>query len=82
MLTAGFEVAGVTETDLLERPVPETEIERREGDRVGVRLRPFQLMTLRSGGPQEARRRDRCMTAGLPPGRPFLRVRAPPMMSR
>ncbi|MEV6944895.1 glycoside hydrolase family 38 C-terminal domain-containing protein [Streptomyces sp. NPDC051172] len=46
-LTAGFEVAGVTETDLLERPVPQTAIEQREGDRVGVRLRPFQLVTLR-----------------------------------
>ena len=46
-LTAGFEVAGVTETDLLERPVPEAAIERREGDRIGVRLRPFQLVTLR-----------------------------------
>ena len=46
-LTAGFEVAAVTETDLLERPVPEEAIERREGDRAGVRLCPFQLVTLR-----------------------------------
>ncbi|MGW1255489.1 alpha-mannosidase [Streptomyces sp. NPDC002513] len=47
-LTADFEVAAVTATDLLERPpavggpAPE-----REGNRVTLRLRPFELVTLR-----------------------------------
>ncbi|MEV7320151.1 glycoside hydrolase family 38 C-terminal domain-containing protein [Streptomyces sp. NPDC093970] len=44
-LTAGFEVAGVSATDLLERPLPE----RVElvGGSVKLRLRPFELKTLR-----------------------------------
>jgi alpha-mannosidase len=46
-LTAGFEVADVTVTDLLERPDREGERVEREGGRIAVRLRPFQLMTLR-----------------------------------
>ncbi|WP_416485914.1 alpha-mannosidase [Streptomyces sp. CL12] len=46
-LTAGFEVAEVTVTDLLERPLPEAAAPRRDGDRIAVRLRPFELMTLR-----------------------------------
>ncbi|GHB32899.1 hypothetical protein GCM10010377_24200 [Streptomyces viridiviolaceus] len=47
-LTAGFAVAGVTVTDLLERPpAEEGSATRTEGDRITVRLRPFQLMTLR-----------------------------------
>ncbi|PZH06920.1 alpha-mannosidase [Streptomyces sp. NTH33] len=46
-LTAGFEVAGVTVTDLLERPLPEAEAPERDGDRIALRLRPFELMTLR-----------------------------------
>ncbi|MET9256144.1 glycoside hydrolase family 38 C-terminal domain-containing protein [Streptomyces sp. NPDC003717] len=47
-LTAGFAVAGVTVTDLLERPLAgqEAAVEA-DGDRIAVRLRPFQLMTLR-----------------------------------
>ncbi|MFE6287275.1 alpha-mannosidase [Streptomyces sp. NPDC057877] len=45
-LTAGFAVAGVTATDLLERPLPDETVEL-DGDRITVRLRPFQLMTLR-----------------------------------
>ncbi|MGW4086173.1 alpha-mannosidase [Streptomyces sp. NPDC004822] len=44
-LTAGFEVAGVTATDLLERPLPESP--SYEGRRVALRLRPFELVTLR-----------------------------------
>ncbi|MCC5475669.1 alpha-mannosidase [Streptomyces barringtoniae] len=46
-LTAGFEVADVTVTDLLERPGGDTEPPERGGERITVRLRPFQLMTLR-----------------------------------
>ncbi|MFD8388191.1 alpha-mannosidase [Streptomyces sp. NPDC059680] len=46
-LTAGFEVADVTVTDLLERPGGDTEPPERDGERITVRLRPFQLMTLR-----------------------------------
>ncbi|OIJ92754.1 alpha-mannosidase [Streptomyces sp. MUSC 14] len=46
-LTAGFEVADVTVTDLLERPLADSEPPAREGGRVTVRLRPFELVTLR-----------------------------------
>ncbi|UFR00845.1 glycosyl hydrolase-related protein [Streptomyces sp. Go40/10] len=46
-LTAGFPVAGVTVTDLLERPLPDAPAPRADGERIGVRLRPFELMTLR-----------------------------------
>ncbi|MGW0956484.1 alpha-mannosidase [Streptomyces sp. NPDC002545] len=46
-LTAGFGVADVTVTDLLERPLPETAEPERDGGRIAVRLRPFELMTLR-----------------------------------
>jgi len=46
-LTAGFPVSAVTATDLLERPLADTAAPRLEGDRITVRLRPFQLMTLR-----------------------------------
>ncbi|MEU6592351.1 glycoside hydrolase family 38 C-terminal domain-containing protein [Streptomyces sp. NPDC046881] len=46
-LTAGFEVAEVTATDLLERPWEEGAPPVRDGDRVTVRLRPFELVTLR-----------------------------------
>ncbi|MYW19855.1 alpha-mannosidase, partial [Streptomyces sp. SID2955] len=45
-LTAGFPVAGVTVTDLLERPAGDGEVPR-EGERIAVHLRPFELMTLR-----------------------------------
>ncbi|ELS58327.1 putative Alpha-mannosidase [Streptomyces viridochromogenes Tue57] len=44
-LTADFEVADVTATDLLERPPPETP--PYDGRRVALRLRPFELVTLR-----------------------------------
>ncbi|MFE3447665.1 alpha-mannosidase [Nonomuraea sp. NPDC059194] len=43
-LTAGFPITGVTATDLLERPIAER---RHEGDTVSLRLRPFELVTLR-----------------------------------
>ncbi|GGL65342.1 alpha-mannosidase [Streptomyces fumigatiscleroticus] len=46
-LTAGFAVAGVTVTDLLERPLDGEDAPGLDGDRIAVRLRPFQLMTLR-----------------------------------
>ncbi|MFE3635946.1 alpha-mannosidase [Streptomyces sp. NPDC059168] len=46
-LTADFEVTGVTATDLLERPTAEKPAPDRDGDRITVRLRPFELMTLR-----------------------------------
>ncbi|MFF9126779.1 glycosyl hydrolase-related protein, partial [Streptomyces sp. NPDC014889] len=46
-LTAGFEVADVTVTDLLERPLPDATAPERDGDRITLRLRPFELMTLR-----------------------------------
>ncbi|MFG2953851.1 alpha-mannosidase [Streptomyces sp. NPDC048291] len=44
-LTAGFEVADVTATDLLERPLPDAP--EQVGNSVGLRLRPFELVTLR-----------------------------------
>ncbi|MFF9086146.1 alpha-mannosidase [Streptomyces sp. NPDC014991] len=46
-LTAGFGVADVTVTDLLERPGGDGRPPVREGERITVRLRPFELMTLR-----------------------------------
>ncbi|MET8561074.1 glycoside hydrolase family 38 C-terminal domain-containing protein [Streptomyces flaveolus] len=46
-LTTGFEVTDLSVTDLLERPLTDTPTPHRDGDRVTVRLRPFQLMTLR-----------------------------------
>ncbi|MER6674127.1 glycoside hydrolase family 38 C-terminal domain-containing protein [Streptomyces sp. NPDC000983] len=45
-LTAGFEVADATATDLLERPLPDGATAC-EGNRIAVRLRPFELRTLR-----------------------------------
>ncbi|MFF0200631.1 alpha-mannosidase [Streptomyces sp. NPDC005017] len=47
VLTPGFGVAGVQATDLLERPLPEAAGPRLDGGRIVVRLRPFELMTLR-----------------------------------
>ncbi|MEU9391135.1 glycoside hydrolase family 38 C-terminal domain-containing protein [Streptomyces sp. NPDC048324] len=47
VLTAGFEVADVTVTDLLERPSADGAAVERDGARVAVRLRPFELVTLR-----------------------------------
>ncbi|MCC8337311.1 glycosyl hydrolase-related protein [Streptomyces sp. R1] len=46
-LTTGFAATGVQVTDLLERPLADAEAPRLDGDRIAVRLRPFQLMTLR-----------------------------------
>ncbi|MFE2262512.1 alpha-mannosidase [Streptomyces griseosporeus] len=46
-LTAGFPVAGVTVTDLLERPLPDAPAPAVDGERIAVRLRPFELVTLR-----------------------------------
>ncbi|MGW1005690.1 alpha-mannosidase [Streptomyces sp. NPDC002520] len=46
-VTAGFAVADVSVTDLLERPDGAGEQVERDGERITVRLRPFQLMTLR-----------------------------------
>ncbi|MFK0104297.1 alpha-mannosidase [Streptomyces sp. NPDC091217] len=45
-LTAGFAVADVMVTDLLERPT-DTPAPDRAGDAVSLRLRPFELVTLR-----------------------------------
>ncbi|WP_369264407.1 alpha-mannosidase [Streptomyces sp. R35] len=46
-LRAGFEVAAVAVTDLLERPLADAAAPEREGDRITLRLRPFELVTLR-----------------------------------
>ncbi|MEV5385353.1 glycoside hydrolase family 38 C-terminal domain-containing protein [Streptomyces sp. NPDC052721] len=46
-LTVGFDIADLTVTDLLERPLTDTPVPERDGDRITVRLRPFQLVTLR-----------------------------------
>jgi alpha-mannosidase len=47
MLSADFPHSSVVETDLLERPLEDTAIRRRDGDGVHLVLRPFQLVTLR-----------------------------------
>ncbi|MFD8200430.1 alpha-mannosidase [Streptomyces sp. NPDC059701] len=46
-LTTGFAATDVQVTDLLERPLADAEAPRPDGGRIAVRLRPFQLMTLR-----------------------------------
>ncbi|MEU6370669.1 glycoside hydrolase family 38 C-terminal domain-containing protein [Streptomyces sp. NPDC046931] len=46
-LTADFDVAAVTATDLLERPLADRPAPHRDGDRITLRLRPFELVTLR-----------------------------------
>ncbi|TGB06397.1 glycoside hydrolase family 38 C-terminal domain-containing protein [Streptomyces sp. MZ04] len=46
-LTAGFGIGSVTVTDLLERPLADAPSPERVGDRIAVRLRPFELVTLR-----------------------------------
>ncbi|MEU1195064.1 glycoside hydrolase family 38 C-terminal domain-containing protein [Streptomyces sp. NPDC005813] len=46
-LTPGFDVATVTVTDLLERPLADATAPGRDGDRITVPLRPFELVTLR-----------------------------------
>jgi alpha-mannosidase len=45
--TTGFAATGVEVTDLLERPLADTAAPPLDGDRITVRLRPFQLMTPR-----------------------------------
>jgi alpha-mannosidase len=45
-LTVDFDATGVTATDLLERPLPDADAEL-EGNTVRLRLRPFELVTLR-----------------------------------
>ncbi|MEU9450017.1 glycoside hydrolase family 38 C-terminal domain-containing protein [Streptomyces sp. NPDC048277] len=45
-LTVGFEFAGATLTDLLERPLSEQAPDQ-DGGRIAVQLRPFELVTLR-----------------------------------
>ncbi|WP_181801954.1 alpha-mannosidase [Streptomyces shenzhenensis] len=44
-LTAGFEIGSVTVTDLLERPLPDEAVH--VGNGIRLRLRPFELKTLR-----------------------------------
>lgn len=48
-LAAGFDLAEATETDLLERPLvhPSGAVAGRDGNQVFLRLRPFQIVTLR-----------------------------------
>ncbi|TDD97555.1 alpha-mannosidase [Jiangella asiatica] len=46
-LTAGFAVASVEETDLLERPAEPDAVVEADGPAVSLRLRPFQIVTLR-----------------------------------
>ncbi|MGA5262252.1 alpha-mannosidase [Streptomyces griseoincarnatus] len=46
-LTAAFPVAGVDVTDLLERPLTDTDPPTVDDGRIAVRLRPFELRTLR-----------------------------------
>ncbi|MER5467657.1 glycoside hydrolase family 38 C-terminal domain-containing protein [Streptomyces sp. NPDC002685] len=46
-LTAGFALGEVTVTDLLERPLADATEPERDGDRISLRLRPFELVTLR-----------------------------------
>jgi len=46
-LTAGFDVTGISETDLLERAVEASALRSVESRVAGLELRPFQLVTLR-----------------------------------
>jgi alpha-mannosidase len=46
-LTTGFPLAAATVTDLLERPLAHAPAPAVDGDRIAVRLRPFELVTLR-----------------------------------
>ncbi|MGW0583604.1 glycosyl hydrolase-related protein, partial [Streptomyces sp. NPDC002920] len=45
-LTAGFDITDATATDLLERPLAPQPVEA-GGNRISLRLRPFELVTLR-----------------------------------
>lgn len=50
LLAPGFPVTSVTETDLLERPLPDQQTHHTVEDAgVRVTLRPFQIVTLRLG---------------------------------
>lgn len=46
-LTTSFAVGDVQVTDLLERPLDSSDAEREEGGGVSLRLRPFQILTMR-----------------------------------
>lgn len=46
-LTAGFPLADVTVTDLLERPLTDAAAPEHDGQTVRLALRPFELVTLR-----------------------------------
>ncbi|MEK0098887.1 glycoside hydrolase family 38 C-terminal domain-containing protein [Streptomyces sp. A475] len=46
-LTAGFEVAASVAADLLERPLADAAAPERDGERITLTLRPFELVTLR-----------------------------------
>ncbi|MFE6752281.1 alpha-mannosidase [Streptomyces sp. NPDC057684] len=46
-LKAGFEIAAAAATDLLERPLADAADPERDGDRITLTLRPFELVTLR-----------------------------------
>ncbi|WP_432167555.1 alpha-mannosidase [Streptomyces sp. bgisy031] len=46
-LTAGFEVAAAVAADLLERPLADAAAPERDGERITLTLRPFELVTLR-----------------------------------
>ncbi|MFF3483136.1 alpha-mannosidase [Streptomyces sp. NPDC002701] len=46
-LTAGFDLGSVTVTDLLERPLADAATPERDGNRLTLQLRPFELVTLR-----------------------------------
>jgi alpha-mannosidase len=47
MLTTSFAVGDVQVTDLLERPLDSSDAAREEDGGVSLRLRPFQILTLR-----------------------------------
>ena len=46
-LTTGFEVSGITETDLIERPIARAGLRAVQGPVAELELRPFQICTLR-----------------------------------
>ena len=46
-LTASFPVSGVEPNDLLERPMPDAESFVLDGQTIDLRLRPFEIVTLR-----------------------------------
>ncbi|MGH8773923.1 MAG: glycosyl hydrolase-related protein, partial [Jiangellaceae bacterium] len=53
-LIPAFPVTAVTETDLLERPIEPAALTAAAPDRIELRLRPFQIVTLRLGRGQVA----------------------------